>query len=68
MLSSTSMMLQKAITVSATVPIAELLYVRRMPVNGENIILPTLTDTNVKGRMNHSFTSLLKRFCKRQGE
>ena len=68
MLSSTSMMLPKAITVSATAHIAALLCVQRMPVNGVNIILHTLTDTNVKERMNLSSISSPKRFCKSRGE
>ncbi len=68
MLSSTSMMLPKAITVSPTVRIAVLLYVLRMPVNGENIILLTLTDMNVRERMNPSSISSQKRFYKRLGE
>ena len=67
MLSSTSMMLPRATTVSAIVPIAGLLYVRKMPVNGVNIILHMPTVMNAKGLMNLNYICWLRRSCKKRG-
>ena len=61
------MMLPRATIVSAIVPIVGLLYVRRMLVNGVNIISHIPTDMNVQVHMNLNCICWLRRSFKKRG-